>query len=580
MAQASIRAFDPVQLEILWSRLISIVEEAETTLVRTSYSTTVGEADDHAAALLDARGQILAQSPKGMPAFIAILGRTTRAVLEEIPLEHLYPGDVIVTNDPWKCAGHLHDFNLLRPIFHKGRVIGFAANTAHLSDIGGRVSAESVDLYEEGLQLPTLKLYERGRPNELAMAFIRLNSRTPKQIIGDLNAQLAANLIAERRVLEMIEEYGLDDLESLSDAIQVRTEAAMRAAIEKLPDGTYHGKVFSDGFDEPLTIQAKVTVRGSEIAIDYDGTSAQVNKAINCPFNLTYAESIFPIRASLTPYLPTTDGALRPIHVSAPPGTILNPRRPAAVFSRTVVVHNVHAAIFQALSQMVPQALPASRVHAHSGCIWGFRFRGQWSAADRKPQWAVDDFYMQSYISNGGQGAAGGHDGHSTLSMPDNCANIPIEVFENKLPVMWMRKELRPDSGGPGEARGGLGQTMELRVLGKGPVWFTTGSGDKIVNPPPGILGGEPGGRAAVLLNGETTFARRWVPVEDGDVVTMHNPGGGGAGDPRRRAPERVATDVRAGYVSAEAARGAYRVAVRNDGTVDEARTRALREES
>jgi N-methylhydantoinase B len=577
MTRPRARRFDPITLEVLWSRLIAIVEEAEATLVRTSYSTTVGEADDHAAALLDRRGRIIAQSPKGMPAFIAILGRTARAVLEQVPRQSLRPGDVIVTNDPWICAGHLHDFNLLQPIFYKGKIVAFAANTAHLSDIGGRVSAEAEDLFEEGLQLPIMKLVERGKPNELAMKFIRLNSRTPKQIIGDLHAQMAANQMAESRIIELLEDTGLTDLEALSDALQDRTEAAMRAAIERLPDGTYRGQVYSDGYDETLTIKAAVTVRGSEIRIDYTGTSPQVRRGINCPFNLTYAESIFPIRSALTPTLPTTDGALRPIEVYAPDGTILNPRRPAAVFTRTVVVHNVHAAIFQALSQLVPDHLPADRVHAHSGCIWAFRFRGQWHAEDRRPQWAVDDYYLQSYLCNGGQGAATGYDGRSALSMPDNCANVPIEVFENKVPVLFARKELRTDSGGPGGARGGLGQLMELKVLGKGPISFTTGSGDKVRNPAPGINDGRPGGNAYVAVNGEVAFARRWIPVKEGDLVTVHNPGGGGAGDPFTRDPALVAGDVRMGYVSVAAAKRDYGVALRADLSVDDERTRALR---
>ncbi len=297
----------------------------------------------------------------------------------------------------------------------------------------------------------------------------------------------------------------------------------MRASISALPDGEYFGQVFSDGYDESLTIKVKLTIKGSDISVDYTGTSPQVRRAINCPFNLTYAESIFPIRAALTPYLPTTDGALRPISVYAPEGTVLNPRKPAAVYSRTVVVHNVHAAIFQALAHLAPEHLPAERVQAHSGCIWGFRFKGMWHEQDRRPQWAVDDYYMQSYISNGGQGAAGGHGGRNALSMPDNCANVPVEVFENKLPVMFVRKELRTDSGGPGAWRGGLGQTMQLRVMGNGPVSFSTGSGDKVKNPAPGILGGCPGGRAFVAVNGEAAFARRWVPVKFGDTVTIHS---------------------------------------------------------
>jgi N-methylhydantoinase B len=569
--------FDPVTLEVLWSRLIAIVEEAEATLVRTSYSTTVGEADDHAAAILDRHGRIIAQSPKGMPGFIAILGRTTRAVLEQFPAQTLKPGDVLVTNDPWICAGHLHDFNLLQPIFHKGRLVAFAANTAHLSDIGGRVSAEAEDLFEEGLQLPVLKLVERGKPNELAMKFIQLNSRTPKQIIGDLNAQMSANLTAERRIVEMLEDTGLRSLDDLSEAIQARTEAAMRAAIERLPDGVYTGQVFSDGYDETLTIKAKVTIAGSNIAIDYTGTSPQIRRAINCPFNLTYAESVFPIRAALTPAMPMTDGALRPITVYAPEGTILNPRRPAPVFTRTVVVHNTHAAIFQALSALVPDHIPANRVHAHSGCIWAFRFKGQWHAEDRRPQFAVDDYFMQAYLSNGGQGAAAGYDGRNALSMPDNCANVPIEVYEHKLPVMFVRKELRTDSGGPGAARGGLGQTMQLRVLGKGAISFAAASADKIRNAAPGINDGRPGQPALTAVNDVPTFARRWVQVQTGDVVTCLNPGGGGSGDPFTRDPALVENDVRLGYVSVEAARRDYGVVLRADLTIDADRTRAVR---
>jgi len=569
--------YDPITLEVLWSRLVAIVEEAEATLVRTSYSTTVGEADDHSAAILDARGRILAQSPHGMPGFIAILGNTARAVLKEIPPETLHPGDTIVTNDPWICAGHLHDFNLLRPIFYQGKIVAYTANTAHLSDIGGRMSSETPDLFEEGLQLPVIKLFERGRPNDTAMAFIRKNSRTPKQIIGDLNAQLAANQIADRRIQEMLQEYGLEDLEALSDEIQTRTEAAMRSAIEKLPDGEYHGQVYSDGYDETLTIKVKVTVRGSELYIDYAGTSAQVPRAINCPFNPVYAESVFPIRTALTPSLPMADGGLRPIHITAPEGSILNPRRPAAVFHRTVVVHNCQAAIFQALSQMVPHGLAPNRVHGHSGCIWAFRFRGLWHPEDRRPQSAVDDFFVQAYLANGGQGAAGGYDGKSALSMPDNCANIPIEVYENKAPVLWLRKELTTDSGGAGTQRGGLGQSFEIRVLGKGDIAFALGAGDKIVNAGPGILGGGPGGRAYVAINGEPVFARRWISAKEGDLFSIRNPGGGGFGDPKRRDPAAVAEDVRLGFVSAQRARDDYGVALGADFSVDAAEAARLR---
>lgn len=568
---------DPITLEILWSRLISIVEESETTLVRTSFSPIVGEADDHAAALLDAQGNILAQTPSAMPAFIGILGRTTRTMLEYYPVETLKPGDVLITNDPWICCGHLNDVNLLRPIFHRGKLVAFTANTAHLTDIGGRNSGESVDLFEEGLRILPSKLYDGGVANEEIYKFLRANSRVPVQIIGDLNAQLAATQVAERRLVEMLEEYDLDDIEELSAEIQARTERVTREAIARLPDGDYHGTVYSDGYDSSLKIQVTVRVRGDEIAIDFSGTSDQVPYGINCPLNLTYAESVWPIRVALAPDIPTTEGSLRPITVTAPEGSILNPRFGAAVYARTVVVHNVHAAIFQALSSLVPDYIDPANVQANSGCIWGFRFRGQWSEKWR-PEWEIQDTFVSSYLQNGGQGATGVQDGHHCMSYPDNCSNMPIEVVEARMPVMFVKKEIRPDSGGPGKFRGGCGQTVQLRVLSDLPIQFTVVSGDKVVNPPGGLQGGQPGGPGYVGRGGEALIPpRMWHTVYEHDIVTQSPPGGGGYGDPFERDPEAVLRDVRDGYVSTAAARESYGVEITPSLTIDWDETARLR---
>ncbi|MEZ4624582.1 MAG: hydantoinase B/oxoprolinase family protein [Thermomicrobiales bacterium] len=342
---------DPITLEMLWSRLISIVEESESTLVRTSFSPIVGEADDHSAALLDRHGNLLAQTPSAMPAFIGILDHTARVLLQHYPVETFEPGDVITTNDPWICCGHLNDLNVMRPIFYKGKVVAFSANTAHLTDIGGRNSAESFDLFEEGLRILPSKLVKAGEPNEEIFKFLGANSRVPDQIIGDINAQLAAAEIADLRLVEMLEEYDLDDLDQLSEEIITRTEVAMRDAISRLPDGEYSGEVKSDGVGTtgPITIRAKLTIHGDSLTIDFDGTSPQVQYGINCPMNLTYAEAVWPVRVALGADIPTTAGSLRPIKVIAPEGCILNPRFPAAVYARTTIVHNAHAPIFQAL---------------------------------------------------------------------------------------------------------------------------------------------------------------------------------------------------------------------------------------
>jgi N-methylhydantoinase B len=560
--QSAPGAFDAVQLEVLWSRLVSIVEEAETTLVRMSYSSTVGEADDHGAALLDARGQILAQTPSGMPAFIAILGRTTRTMLRHFPPETLRRGDVLITNDPWICAGHLPDINLLQPIFHRGRLIAFAANTAHLSDVGGRGSAEAVDLFEEGLRIPPSKLYRAGRPNDDLLNIIRANSRTPKQIMGDLHAQLAANASAERRVVEMMDEYGLADLDALSDAIQTRTERAMREIIGRLPDGVYRGEIMADGYDNDLRIAVAVTIRGTDIIVDYTGTSPQIDRGINCPFNLTYAETMFPFRC-IAPHIPMAEGALRPIEVTAPDGCIVNPRFPAPVLRRTVVIHNAHAAIFQALAPLAPDHIGPHTVAAHSGCIFGFRFRGEWTGKARAYRHGlplIDGRFFQAYLFMGGQGATLAADGHSALTMPDNCANVPIEVMETRAPLLFENKALLADSGGAGQHRGGLGQRVTVRVLADHPVLFVPSSVGRIRHPAPGIAGGGVGGAARIFDadTGADFHPRLTVPVAPGTRISIDAPGGGGAGDPRLRDPHAIAEDLRLGYITGEGVRHQY----------------------
>ncbi len=575
------RRLDAVRLEVLWSRLISIVEEAETVLERTSRSSTVGEAHDHAAALLDARGQILAQSRMGTPGFIAILGRTTRTMLTYFPLETLRPGDVLITNDPWICAGHLNDINLLLPVFHKGRVVAFVANTAHLNDVGGRGSAESVDLFEEGLRIPPSRLYRAGEANQDVLNFIQANSRTPKQVLGDLDAQLAANESACKGVQEMLVEHHLDDLQGLSDEIQERTEAAMRRVLQRLPDGIYHGQVWADGYEEGVFLAAQVRVAGSDVEVDYAGTSPQVPRAINCPFNLTYAASVFPFRC-LAPHIPMAEGALRPIRVSAPEGCIVNPRFPAAVLRRSVVIHNAQAPIYQALAQLVPESIPPDRVIAHSGCIFSFRLRGEWTGrgtAYRSGLPISEPRFFQTYLFMGGQGATLSQDGRNTLSMPENNSNVPIEVMETRVPVLFERKEWRPDSGGPGRYRGGLGQRVAIRVLGDEGLVFVPASIRAIHHRPPGIRGGCFGGAAAITDTdtGNALHARMGTPVSRGGGVTVDAPGGGGAGDPAERDPRRVAQDVRLGYVTLDAARGSYRVAVDSDFNVDWAETAQLR---
>lgn len=561
LAETSGAALDPITIEMLWSRLISIVEESESTLVRTSFSPVVGEADDHSAALLDADGNLLAQTPSAMPAFIGILEHTTKVMLEHFPAETLQRGDVLVTNDPWICCGHLNDVNVLRPIFYRDRLVAFAANTAHLTDIGGRNSAEAVDLFEEGLRILPSKLVKAGEENEEIFKFLRANSRIPDQMIGDLHAQLAATETADARLVEMLEEYGLDDLRELSGEIISRTETAMRAAIRALPDGDYCAMTTCDGIRDPIEIHVTVSVRGDEVLIDYTGTSKQVRFGINCPLSLTYAESVWPIRVALAPDIPTNSGSLRPITVTAPDGCILNPRFPAPVLARTVIVHHVHEPIFEALSSLVPTHIDPARVQANTGTIWTFNVQGEWGEGKR-PSWETSDRFVIGYIGNGGQGASGAQDGRFCMSYPDNCSNTPIEVMESRAPILFLSKALRTDSGGAGEFRGGAGQEILLEILGDEPFAFSSGCSDRIVNPPLGLNGGEPGATGFLAINGSPIRKQVHYEVKTGDIVTWRSPGGGGYGDPRQRDPEAVRRDVAYGIVSPEQARTVYQVPI------------------
>jgi N-methylhydantoinase B len=559
-ATASTSTVDPITLEILWARLISIVEESESVIVRTSFSPSIAESDDHSSALLDRHGRLLAQTPSAMPAFIGILDNTTRILLEHYPPETLEPGDVLCTNDPWICCGHLNDLNVLRPIFYKGKIVAFTANTADIGDIGGIGTIEARDLYEEGIRILPSKLVRAGVPNEDIFKFFKANSRVPEQVIGDINAMLAGAEMAEKRFIEMLEEYELDDINEISDEIQTRTERAMREAISKLPDGDYFGHVTSDGYPDPIELKVKVTIAGDEVIIDFDGTSPQVPYAVNCPLSLTYAESLWPIRVAIGADIPATNGSLKPITVKAPEGSILNPRFPAPVHQRTTIVHNAQAPIFQALSTLVPEHIHPSRVQANGGCIKGFSMKGTWSEA-QKPEWATGARFAFGYLANGGQGGTGATDGHACMSYPDNCANVPIEVVEARSPVLFLRKEITVDSEGAGKFRGGPGQSIDVLVRNDDGLRFGPVCGDKTQHPPAPLAGGQPGGLGHFGVNGESTGLRP-VWVNKGDIINFRAPGGGGYGNPLERDPEAVRNDVRKGFITPERARTVYGVDV------------------
>ena len=538
------RTFDAIELELLWRRLISLVDEAAAAMVRTSFSTLVRESYDFSCIVTDATGQSLVQATESIPSFIGTLPATVKHFLRFFPAETLSPGDVLITNDIWLGTGHLPDITVARPIFRDGRLVAFSASTAHSPDIGGKIrSPEPREVFEEGLQIPPLKLMRGGVADETLVALIRKNVRTPDQTMGDLWAQVVALDLMEDRLLTLMHGYNLPDLTDLAREIQGRCEAAMRDAIRALPDGTYHSELQTDGLlDTPVTIRMALTIAGDAISMDFAGTDAQVDRAINCAYCYTYAMCMYGVKVCTSPNLPNNEGAWRPITVTAPEGCIVNPVFPASGGSRMLIGHYLPMLVFGCLGQVVPD-----RVMAACGSpMWGMNQSGL--RDDGKP-------YANMFFFNGGMGGNVRRDGVTTLSWPSNVSSISIEISETIAPLRFHYKALRPDSGGPGRFRGGLGQEIMVESLSPTPVAVSF-LAERTIFPAFGIEGGQAGATGAVLVNGERTDPKRQYVLANGDTVVLRTPGGGGHGDPALRDSTALQSDIAAGLVTDASAYG------------------------
>ena len=439
--------FDAVTLEVLWTRLISVVDEAAKAIVRTSFSTLSNEANDFACMLTDERGGALAQNSGSIPSFIGTLPATVRHFLRAMGAAAMRPGDVLITNDAWMGTGHMSDVCVLKPIFRAGRLVAFSATTSHMPDIGGRLRAiEAREVFEEGIHIPLMKLRREGRTDETLIEMIRANVRTPDQTAGDIWAQVGANELMEKRLLALMDAAGLETLDELGDELFTRAERAMRAAIRAVPDGTYRYAMRTDGVDEPLDYRVALTIAGDEITADYTGTSPQQPRAINCVMAYTYAMTAYAIKCALLPGLANNEGMYRPMRVTAPEGSLLNPRFPVAVVSRAVTGHYVPVLLFGALHQVIPD-----RVMAGAGSpLWAVQQTGL--RADGRP-------YTNIFFFNGGMGATPSKDGEHVLSWPSNISSTPIEVAERNSPLFFREKRLTSGSGGAGGFAAGSART-------------------------------------------------------------------------------------------------------------------------
>ena len=551
--------FDPLTLEILWQRLITVVDEMASIVVRTSFSTVIGAANDFGCEVMDAQGRSLAHATRSMPVFNQTLPYVTKAVMEKFGVENMRPGDVFITNDPWLCAGHNPDIAVMTPFFRAGKLVGIAATVAHVSDMGGVLDSNIArESYDEGLLIPMAKLYSEGKLNEVILDFIADNVRVSEMVIGDVQAQVTANQAGSHKMLALMDEYGLADLESLSDEIQNRSEKAMRSAITKVPDGDYSSHVVFNEFDGQLEIACKISVRGDELAVDFAGSSPQQPQGgINCTFVYSRGHACYGLKCVLLPEVPSNGGCYRPIEISAAEGSILNCKKPASVRMRTRTGWYIHNALFAALADVLPD-----QVMAPSGFIGGVTV-----FAHQQGNNGHDDKTFHSWFFNGGgMGAGSTTDGISTCIYPSSASNVPVELFEVAVPILVEQKEYVVDSGGPGKQRGGLGLQMALRKLesfGGDPIISLGLHGQSI--PPFGLNGGREANAAQAYINGrelseeERATGTGLITLDSANtLVAFTTTGGGGFGDPKERDRDLVAEDLRNGLVSEEKAATEY----------------------
>ena len=531
--------------QVMWNRLISVVEEQALTLVRTAFSTSVREAGDLSAGVFDRNGRMVAQAVTGTPGHVNTMAAAVGHFIDDIGPERIYPGDVYVTNDPWKGTGHLHDITVTTPVFRDPdddtSLIGFFSSTAHVVDVGGRgYGPEAREVYEEGIRIPILKWVERGNLNDDLVTMVRWNVREADQVIGDIHGLAACNETGRRRLLAMLDEFDLPDLDELANFVFDRTAAATTAALAAVPNGTYANTMTVDGYDDPVHLACEITVTDAGMHADFTGTSPLSRQGINVPLGYAEAYFTYAMLVALAPELPNNYASLAPFTVSAPPGVILNAQQPDPVAVRHVIGHFVTDLTLGAIAQALPDVVPAEG----AGTLWNFQASArQASAADPRPPVELPMF------NSGGSGARPTLDGLTATAFPSGVRTMSAEATEQVGPIIIWRKEIRENSGGAGRQRGGMGQILEVGPT-DGYQFEFSAMFDRVANPARGRHGGEDGAPGKVYLDDGTPFPTKGVgTVPAGRRLVMELPGGGGFGDPSERDPAAVGNDRRQGYL-------------------------------
>jgi N-methylhydantoinase B/oxoprolinase/acetone carboxylase alpha subunit len=510
----------------MWSRLMAIADEMWTTVLRTAVSSVIGAAQDFGCEILDAQGNGLAHAARSMPVFNLVMPVVTRAMLSRFPVETMRPGDVYVTNDPWICAGHLDDITTVTPVFRNGRVAGFASTVAHATSIGGMLDrVQARDRLEEGIFIPPDYLYREGEPNQTLFNILEANVRSPEMVMTDVAAQVAANDVGVRRVLAFLDEYELDNLAELAAVVQQRSEQAMRRAIAAVPDGVYRNEEAVETPSGDVFLKAAITIDGEEVWVDYAGSAPeQPVGGINCTFTYTKAHTVYPLKCLLTPSIPSNEGCFKPMHISAPEGCILNAGPHASVGARTKTGWHSHGLIFGALAKAMPD-----RVQAGNGLMHALYAAGR--EGNGEP-------FTMYFFTGGGRGAGGGKPGLGYNCFPSSAGNIPVEVFESRVPILVEERSIMQGSGGSGTLSGTPGHRFRLKRLpGSNADVRLYLHPDRLRHPAPGLFGGGPGNRTRVLLNdhditngtGLLTNGEVILATDD-DVYTSETAGGGGIG--------------------------------------------------
>ena len=540
-----------INLQIMWNRLIAVVEEQATTLIRTAFSTSVREAGDLSAGLFDRRGRMIAQAVTGTPGHVNAMAESVTHFVHEIGVQEIFEGDVLITNDPWMGTGHLHDITIVSPVFRKGIHIGYFACTAHVVDIGGRgFGPDGNEVFEEGLLIPIMKFADRGRVSQDLVRLIRSNVRTPDQTVGDIYSLAACNEAGDRRLQAMLDEFDIGNIDALSDFIIETSRKATHEAIAMVPDGSFRHMMQVDGYDAPVHMKVRLVIEDDTLVADFAGTSGMSKFGVNCPEVYTRAYACYGLKCAIAPQVPNNTGSLEPFRITAPEGCILAAKRPAPVSVRHVMGHLVPDVVLGALHQALPNTVPAEGASA----LWNIQVSAR--ASDPTSDLPGREVLM---FNSGGTGARPTLDGMSATAFPSGVSTMSVEATEQVGPIIVWRKDLWAGSGGAGAQRGGLGQTIEIEAR-DGYDFYFNAMFDRVKNAARGRNGGQPGAPGKVELSDGTTLKSKGRQIiKNGQRLRLRLPGGGGYGMPSDRSRDSIEADLAAGLITAEQAKADYR---------------------